>query len=807
MMRKVRFFSVVLAASFVSLAHAAPPPLVPRGHQNVAAVDDDLFVSDPAAPRKLKSKAPGTLSRAYVQRMARGAISPTVLDELARVRGPQAPLVLQSPEAPAFANGAISARDRIIIIEGDRLVSQVQGGLSFDHNGNGAIDVIQQVLGNYGDAFDFVTVFSTYEDVGTAAYYLPLKNDVDGLGECDFQNGRTFGCLFDQFDGQLNALHGFVFMNSLKTWRELDEVYDGVAHPFDSFDATVFSTLGQEIAHRWGSGLRFMDRRTNTISNLLLGRDNSHWAAYADTDASVMDGWDWTVDGSTFDLVDDMQRYSTLDLYTIGALPVASAKPFFVIDDAVFTVEGRDLVDIDGDRIRNDIVLELPSVALMAQAGMKVGATGVNVPVTIQDVVDAEGNRCPDPDATQKTFRQAIVLITQPGQTIAEAEAAGFVRDLDTVLLTWEQWWLDRTNKRMSICTELVGDCTHAEQVLGGGDVSVDGDSAQPGDTVSVTLTVTAKNADVENAVVALKADGGAAEFITLPASVDVGTVRAGETKSVSFDVELAAEYPCGNSAIITATSTSDTAADVTEEIRFFPGLKTVFEESFGAPSDSFTENGDDKDGTTAATEGALRYTNPVELTCDMSQRTPERDASPDDDGAWLTGPGTDHVPNQADEDPGEGSELAGDTSLWGPSFDLKDLRDPEIRFAYWFDGASGDRLRVQLSSDGRKTFVTGKEVTESFHGWVVGRVSVRDVFDGDLPDEVTARFLFDGTGTLEGGIDDVRLLDYDGACLEVARGGGPCGCNENGDATPVAPVAVLLGLVGLRGLRRRRRS
>ena len=798
-------FVLVVVALGVS-AHASPPPLVPRGHAHVVAVDDELFVSDPASPRKLKSKAPGTLPRAYVERMARPQIPTATLDQLQAVRGTPPPLAWKPLEAPVLINGALAVRERVIIIEGDRLVSQIQQGLSFDHSGNGAVAVMQQVLDAFGDQFDFVTVFSTYEDAGTAAYYLPLKNDVDGLGECDVQARKTFGCLFDQFEGQLTNLHGFVFMNSLKTWQEQDEGYDGVVHPFDSFDATVYSTLGQEIAHRWGSGLRFLDRRTDSVSSLLLGRDNSHWASYADTDASVMDGWDWGVDGSTFDLLGDMQRYSTLDLYTIGALPVASAKPFFVIDDAVFTVEGRDFVGLDGRDIPNDVVLQLPSVKLMADNGMTVGATGENVPVTIQDVVDAEGNRCPDPDATQKTFRQAIVLITQPGQTIAEAEAAGFVRDLDTVLLTWERWWLERTNKRMSICTDLIFDCQHAEQVLGGGDIKVDGDSAQPGDTVSVTLTVTAKNADVENAVIALQTSGASGEFITVPTTVNVGTVRAGETKSVSFDVALNDDYPCGNGAVIIATSTSDTAADVTEQVRFFPGLKTVFEESFGEANANFVANSDNKDSTTAATEGALRYTNPVELTCDMSRRTPERDASPDNDGAWLTGPGTDHVPNQADDDPGEGSELSGDTSLWSPTFDLAGRTDPEIRFAYWFDGAAGDRLRAQLSGDGGKTFITGKEVTESFHGWVVGRVSVREVFD-DVPDNVTIRFLFEGNGSLEGGIDDIRLLDDDGACLEVARTSGACGCDASGDATPVVPVAMVLGLCGLRGLRRRRRA
>ena len=98
--------------------------------------------------------------------------------------------------------------------------------------------------------------------------------------------------------------------------------------------------------------------------------------------------------------------------------------------------------------------------------------------------------------------------------------------------------------------------------------------------------------------------------------------------------------------------------------------------------------------------------------------------------------------------------------------------------------------------------------MTESFHGWIIGRVSVRDVFDS-VPEQVSLRFLFQGSGHAEGGIDEVRLLDFDGQCLSSARGGF-CGCSASsdghfGDATPVAPVGLLLGLVGLRRVRQRR--
>lgn len=798
---------VASAASTGAAAQTAPaatvrPVPVARGHQHVIPVDDDLMVSDPKNPRLLHAKRPGVIDRAWVERTAMPRINKAVLDELAVLSPQIGDNVLQSPEAPLLPNAATAVRGRVFIIEGSaNLVPTTQAGLGFDHN-NGPIQIMQQMLGSFGTEFDFVTVFTTFEDANVAAYYLPLKQDVDGLGECDFQNGKTFGCLFDQFEGRVPNLQGFVFMNSLATWEDWDRNYDGVVHPFTSFDSGVFSTLGQEVAHRWGSGLRFVDSRNDAVSNLLLGRDGSHWAAYVDTDASVMDGWDWSdEDPDRFELVGDMDRFSTLDLYTIGALPVAAAKPFFVIDDAIYNVVGRDLIGINGRPVGAQDVLQFPSDGLMDANGMNTGAFGRKVPVTIQDVVDAEGNRCPDPDNTQRTFRQGVVLLTRPGQTIAQVE--GFAADLNTALETWETWWLDRTNKTLKLCTELGLDCVHARQTLAAGNIEHDGDSLQPGSTGTVSLTINAFDAKVEGAVVTLRADGDGADKMTFPATVDVGDVGRGEAKTVSFDVELGADYPCGTGAIIVATLDADNAASVTEEVRFFPGYKTLFEETFASGEHKFEANVDGKDVTADRTAGALTFTDKVELTCDMSQRSPERDASADNDGAFITGPGTDHVPNLLDDDAGLGAELQGDTSLWSPVFKLDGTRDPEIRFAYWFDGEAGDSLLVQLSGDGEKTFKTGKEVTESFHGWTVGRVSVRDVF-GNVPAEVTARFIFTGGGRLEGGIDDVRVLDFDGQCLELARGGF-CGCSESGDAGPTAPVAVLFGLMGLRRLRRRR--
>jgi hypothetical protein len=590
-------------------------------------------------------------------------------------------------------------------------------------------------------------------------------------------------------------------MNSLATWQDWDRNYDGVVHPFDSFDSAVFSTLGQEIAHRWGSGLRFVDPRTGAVSNKLLGRDGSHWAAFVDTDASVMDGWDWVKQGSRFDLVGDMDRFNTLDLYTMGANPVASAQPFFFIDGARFDIDGSDFIGIDGQGIPGDAVLQLPSDALMDGNGMRLGATGTAVDLTIQDVVDAEGNRCPDPDAAQKTFQQAVVLVTRPGQTLAQVQ--GIVDDLNAVLATWEAWWLDRTNKRLKLCTDPAEDCKLAQLEMSGGDLVIDGESLQPGAKGTATFTVTAKDAAVEGAVLRVSVDSDTAGFVDVDDEFVIGRIGVGETKTVTIPIAVSSDYPCGTSTVLSLALTADNAATKVDELNLFPGYRTIYVEEFADTSHTWGVNADEKDGTTARRQGAFTFTDNVELTCDMTRRSPERDASPGNKGAFVTGQGTDHVPNLLDDDPGEGGELSGDTSLWSSAISLAGATAPEVRFAYWFDGQPGDKLEAQVSGDGEKTFVTGKTITESFHGWTVGRVDVRETL-GSVPEKITIRFIATGGGQLEAGIDDVRVLDFDGAC---AAGG--CACDAGGSSTPAAPLGALLLLGALRGavLRRRRRA
>ncbi|HEY4221500.1 MAG TPA: MYXO-CTERM sorting domain-containing protein [Myxococcota bacterium] len=795
-MQRVPF--AALLAGFVALILVdSAPALAKKGKAEAHPVANAYFIPDQNDPTLLHNAPGAVLDRGYLEMMAHPKIDPAILDESERKFGKRPGVTLhRANDGDELAPNPYAASvGNVLVLEGNsQFIDEDSNGVQSLNLQNGLFNVAETAIEQLGDNFDFITVFTTFESSTStaAAFYLPLKNDIQGLGDCSPNTGETFGCQFDQTGGQVKV-QGLVFMNTLNSWQVWDQQVDGTVHPFTDFDQAVFSVMGQEVAHRWGSALRFVDPRNGNVSKKLLGRDLSHWAAFVDTDASVMDGWDWsTPTDGRFDLLNDMDIYSTLDLYTMGALPVAAAKPFFFIDNAKYSEKDTGgSIGLNGRTIGPADVLELgvPSVKFMKQNGIDLGATGEKVDLTIQDIVNAEGNRCPDPDHTQRSFTQAIVLVTRIGQTAAQAQSD--VDDLQTVTQTWETWWTQRTGHALTICTNLQGVCNQAVTSLGGGGVSVHGKADQQfierGDTFDVDMiaAATADGAPVKNAHIVLSLDGGGAAHATLAsADVPVGDIQPGKSVTKAVQVSVDDQYACGDSLIVVAQLEADNAATVREEFRLFHGYENIFVENFAAKSDDFKVNEDGEDG---AKKGVLSRQD-ITLTCDMTPRTPESDNTPGSTGAYATD---------------SKGELDGDSSLWSPEIKLDNTIDPELAFDFWFQGEDGDSLLTELSSDG-KTFVKVDEETDSEHGWGLKRINIKDAFKGKIPASVTARWIFNGHGKLAGAVDDVKVIDPQGQCKDAVSFLG-CGCSTDGSA-PQGTAAALLGMVALRLVTRRKR-
>jgi hypothetical protein len=755
-----------------AVAQGFPPPTV---HQEFEELDENpYFEADRDDPRILHP-APGAaergIDRGYVEKMSRPAISPEILDQLDDVRGRTVkPLV----RPDTSLQKAVALNGNILIIEGDEGATlNTPSGIVFDHGGGGLEVVINRVWSVLGDEYDFITVFSTYTDASVAAYYMPLQQDTVGLGECNFNAGRTFGCIFSQL-GPSAKLQGFIYMNSIQNWRNWDQQYDGQFHSFDSFDASVFAVLGQETAHRWGAGFRFLNDSTGALSTDLLGRDFSHWAAWVDTNASVLDGWAWAEnDDGTFKLVDDMNAFWTLDLYAMGALAVNDTEPFFYIDNARFIANSF----VNNQPIPAEAALVVPSVALMADNGVTLEATGTRKDLTIADVADAEGVRCPDSDHAQRAYRQLFVLVTRPGETVNQV--ANDLAQLEEIRLTWEKWWLDRTRKIITLCTSPEQLCIHPWVVLSGGNIDDNGQDLQPGTSFSYAIKAYAYDTDLEEANIEFQISGEHASLLTVSTDqVALDTILAEDVKTAEVEISIGSDYPCGEEVLLTALLTSSNAENHETERRIYPGYETLFHADFDDGEEEFTVSGS---AGTGAFEQVL-----LETSCFMSHRSPSRDHSSGGLGAFVTG---------------QESELDGESILTSPSIDLEGNVGSTIRFSYWLRGSGQLTLSLSNEDDDWKEAVAF-ESDSDFDEWRTMAVDIESIL-GPNVETVALRFNAVGEGSFEVGIDEILVMHPSGSCVsktptEDEGFGDSCSCDHlrSGATGNLSPAAMAFGLL-----------
>lgn len=749
------------------------------------ASDAPIFVADPTNPTHLQ-RGPGLVENgfdaAYFATMARPKLDRARLDDIAaalEASGRTPNRTIATPvDVPSFTHATI-LNGNILIVEGSDGASQTTGGdTAFLHGSGGLETVVSKAWQTLGDEFDFITVWTTFEDEGYAAYYLPLQNDVEGLGNCNFNTGESFGCTFQSFN-QNTRLQGFVFMNSIEYWRGFDWNFDGVVHPYTSPESSIYSTLAQEVAHRWLAALRFKDPVTGATSKKLLGRDGSHWAAFVDTDGSVLDGWDWIEDDVGLKAVGAMNAFWSVDLYAMGALAAPEVPRFFTIDDARFVPNGY----FGNQLIPATAAISVPNPELLEANNLQVRATGSPKELGISDIVAAEGMRCPTPGDAPSAFRQLFVLVTRPNQTASQV--ASQVAQLEDIRIVWEEFFRAQTRSRMKICTDVVEDCTVADARLGR--LALRGaDRLEPGVSLEVDVRALAFEAPVEAGDLVLTIEGDAAAHATLPVSdAYIGTVGANLEFDQRFALELDDACPCGSELQVDATYLSANAPVVTQTYRLFVGLDDVVDWSFDG-ADGFSVIGG---GLSAFSKEAL------EAHCDMSPYAPIDDASPGAGVAYVTGRAAGDI---------------GETSLESPAFVVE--RGMKLAFSVWAKGVA--ELRVTAHGGAEPIALAIVDETTG-DGWQHVLVSLDALVDAGVTD---ALIRFDAAGgDGEVALDEVRLLAPAGACVpadpvvedpptdELPIGPVGCGsCDAGGARVDGALGAFALALLIVR---RRRRS
>ncbi len=259
--------------------------------------------------------------------------------------------------------------------------------------------LINEFYQTHPSVFDFIVVwtdFNALQGTGAFAFYSGIQNSIRGIGQPTFNFSKAFGS---------PKVQGFLMMDFLGKYPNDPETEF-------LFSNSTLEVFGQENGHRWLAFPRVAI--AGQAENLLLGRADSHWSFYMDSDASCMEGNDIRDNNDgTFTTVGANETYSKFDRYMMGLIPPGAVPDTFVITG-------------NSDP-------ESPP-----EPGVTIRGTRVNV--RLQDLVNFEGPRIPNSATSQKKFREAFILFTKK-TTPSQADLA----KLEKIRTRWVAFWKKQT--------------------------------------------------------------------------------------------------------------------------------------------------------------------------------------------------------------------------------------------------------------------------------------------------------------------------------------------------------------------------
>ncbi len=680
----------------------------------------------------------------------------------------------------------------ILIVPGDAQLMDVDRG-SFRVKDYPS--VVKRVIGALGDKFQTITVWLTFDDSGdlSGAFSRTVKSDVRGLGMRPMDDSARFGS-----------------NGTLRTMISMKGLGLRAGDSQEQWGAQTLPIWAQEYAHRWGMFLTVRDARSNTVSDVLLGRDCSHFARFVETQGSVMDGFAW-VDNhdGTFSWKERAVRFANLDLYTMGLLHSDEVPPFFFIDQ----IPGY-TVGACGPQYAT---MPFPTARTLS---------GHRVDVTIDDVVFANGHRAPSADEHEDSWREAVVVLTGLDETTDGPRARALADRLNHALPWWNTWLATATRHRLHNCTQVTADCedpradvsalavaadrwTPAKPALSV-DVAVKNDGS--GDTPAAHLTVEAlvggqRIAGVDRDLGAIARDAEPKSTLSLPA------------------VSVA----CGTEVLVRASTQTDLHYSRREQ-RVVVGTKASFSDGFEADS-AWMVN---PDGDDSAPAGAWERASP-ELA-QLHGRNVQPGGARTGAMAFVTGAAAGGAEDV-------GFVASGRTTLQSPPISVAGLRVPSLRYAVSFAGgilgtsslrfdpSPNAHLTVQMRSlraDGgaASDFVAVDRIDGTLtNGWTSRLVSLpASVMNGP---KVRLRFVAEDeepmNGALEVAIDDVEILSRGAecsqpdagsdaacagsSCTKPAGGGCSCGIGNRMEGSGFAWLWSVMGLGLALALIQRRRG
>lgn len=279
---------------------------------------------------------------------------------------------------------------------------------------------------NYGDKYDFVTLLSNFDlnpVPGAQAFAIVVQNDAKGIGN---PAGRGSAIFRDTARyGSAGRLQNITFFGNIHQYpsdpnRELPDTY-----------TSALQMLAHEVAHRWLAYVKLT--QDGASADLLLGRDQSHWSFFYNSEGSYLEGNQILQKSrSSFVTSHPFTRYSTLDLYLMGLISPSEVKSSFVV--------------LGGSNFS-------PSFEFAPESAPEpdVAFRGSARTFTISDIIAANGERIPDSSTSQKTFTHLFVLITKKDNPASAADI-GAVEQLRSA---WEGYFAAATAGKGTVQTNV----------------------------------------------------------------------------------------------------------------------------------------------------------------------------------------------------------------------------------------------------------------------------------------------------------------------------------------------------------------
>jgi hypothetical protein len=192
---------------------------------------------------------------------------------------------------------------------------------------------------------------------------------------------------------------------------------------------SFLTIMGQESGHRWGA-FTYFDSGSGP-SNLILGRSDSHWSYYADMDHSSLEGGNWVSTGGVdYMCPTKVDHFSELDEYLFGLRNPQEVTDFYYISSVSNNTSNARSV---GTPLLNAT------------------ASGLNVPVTVEDIVAANGARTPVEPNENHDLRQAFILLVAQATSPTQEE----LDKISAFRRAWEDYFEVSCDGRLTCNTSL----------------------------------------------------------------------------------------------------------------------------------------------------------------------------------------------------------------------------------------------------------------------------------------------------------------------------------------------------------------